>query len=51
MERFCRKIKQLKLENAKQKAYTDILLESCPNIILLLDNGAVGAPSRRAHLT
>jgi signal transduction histidine kinase/CheY-like chemotaxis protein len=24
--------------NAKQKAYTDMLLESCPNIILLLDN-------------
>ncbi|MDR0583155.1 MAG: response regulator [Treponema sp.] len=25
--------------NAKQKAYTDMLLESCPNIILLLDDG------------
>jgi signal transduction histidine kinase/ActR/RegA family two-component response regulator len=24
--------------NAKQKAYTDMLLESCPNIILLLDD-------------
>jgi signal transduction histidine kinase/CheY-like chemotaxis protein len=28
----------LTASNAKQKAYTDMLLESCPNIILLLDD-------------
>ncbi|MDR0389569.1 MAG: response regulator [Spirochaetaceae bacterium] len=28
----------LSAANAKQKAYTDMLLESCPNIILLLDD-------------
>ena len=28
----------LSVANAKQRVYTDILLESCPNIILLLDN-------------
>jgi signal transduction histidine kinase/ActR/RegA family two-component response regulator len=28
----------LAADNAKQKAYTDMLLESCPNIILLLDD-------------
>jgi signal transduction histidine kinase/ActR/RegA family two-component response regulator len=31
--------KVLAAANAKQKAYTDMLLESCPNIILLLDDG------------
>jgi signal transduction histidine kinase/CheY-like chemotaxis protein len=30
--------KVLLTENARQKAYTDMLLESCPNIILLFDD-------------
>ncbi|GHV93351.1 hypothetical protein AGMMS50268_38540 [Spirochaetia bacterium] len=31
--------KVLTAANARQKAYTDMLLESCPNIILLFDDG------------
>jgi signal transduction histidine kinase len=37
--------------NAKQKAYTDMLLESCPNIILLLDNDRRLVLSTRMFLT
>jgi signal transduction histidine kinase len=37
--------------NAKQKAYTDMLLESCPNIILLLDNEGRLVLNTRMFLT
>jgi signal transduction histidine kinase/ActR/RegA family two-component response regulator len=37
--------------NAKQKAYTDMLLESCPNIILLLDDEGRLVLSARMFLT
>ena len=37
--------------NARQKAYTDTLLESCPNIILLLDNGGNFVLCTKAFLT
>ncbi|MDR2053038.1 MAG: response regulator [Treponema sp.] len=37
--------------NAKQKAYTDMLLESCPNIILLLDDGGRLVLGTRMFLT
>jgi signal transduction histidine kinase/ActR/RegA family two-component response regulator len=37
--------------NAKQKAYTDMLLESCPNIILLLDDGGRLVLGTRIFLT
>jgi signal transduction histidine kinase/ActR/RegA family two-component response regulator len=37
--------------NAKQKAYTDMLLESCPNIILLLDDEGRLVLSTRMFLT
>ena len=37
--------------SARQKAYTDMLLESCPNIILLLDNDGNFMLSTKAFLT
>ena len=37
--------------SARQKAYTDMLLESCPNIILLLDNDGKISLSTKAFLT
>jgi signal transduction histidine kinase/CheY-like chemotaxis protein len=37
--------------NAKQRAYTDMLLESCPNIILLLDDTGRLVLSTRMFLT
>ena len=37
--------------NARQKAYTDMLLESCPNIILLLDSGGNFVLCTKAFLT
>jgi signal transduction histidine kinase/CheY-like chemotaxis protein len=43
--------KTLAAANAKQKAYTDMLLESCPNIILLLDDGGRLVLGTRMFLT
>ncbi|MDR1319411.1 MAG: response regulator [Treponema sp.] len=37
--------------NARQKAYTDMLLESCPNIILLLDDAGKLVLCTRVFLT
>jgi signal transduction histidine kinase len=37
--------------NAKQRAYTDMLLESCPNIILLLDDAGRLVLSTKMFLT
>jgi signal transduction histidine kinase len=37
--------------NAKQKAYTDMLLDSCPNIIILLDDAGRLVLSTRMFLT
>jgi signal transduction histidine kinase len=42
--------KALATANAKQKAYTSMLLESCPNIIMLLDNGGRLVLSTRKFL-
>ncbi|MDR3139758.1 MAG: hypothetical protein LBT95_08825, partial [Treponema sp.] len=41
----------LSAANAKQKAYTDMLLESCPNIILLFDNDRRLVLSTKMFLT
>ncbi|ULQ60826.1 response regulator [Brucepastera parasyntrophica] len=41
----------LSIANAKQRAYTDILLESCPNIILLLDDDGRLVLSTKMFLT
>jgi signal transduction histidine kinase/CheY-like chemotaxis protein len=43
--------KTLAAANARQKAYTSMLLESCPNIIMLLDNGGRLVLSTRKFLT
>jgi signal transduction histidine kinase/CheY-like chemotaxis protein len=43
--------KVLTAANAKQKAYTDMLLESCPNIILLLDDAGQLVLSTKMFLT
>jgi signal transduction histidine kinase len=41
----------LSVANAKQKAYTSMLLESCPNIIILLDDSGRLVLSTRKFLT
>ncbi|MDL2219528.1 response regulator [Ruminococcaceae bacterium OttesenSCG-928-O06] len=41
----------LSAANARQKAYTDILLDSCPSIIWLLDNGGRFVLSTKVFLT
>jgi hypothetical protein len=43
--------KALATANARQKAYTSMLLESCPNIIILLDNSGRLVLSTRKFLT
>jgi signal transduction histidine kinase/ActR/RegA family two-component response regulator len=43
--------KALSAANARQKAYTSMLLESCPNIIMLLDDGGRLVLSTRKFLT
>jgi signal transduction histidine kinase len=41
----------LSAANAKQRAYTDMLLDSCPSIILLLDNDGCLVLSTKVFLT
>lgn len=41
----------LSAANAKQRAYTDMLLDSCPNIILLLDDAGRFVLSTKVFLT
>jgi signal transduction histidine kinase len=43
--------KVLSAANAKQKAYTDMLLESCPSVILLLDDAGYLILGTRVFLT
>ena len=43
--------KALETANAKQKAYTDMLLENCPNIIILLDDSGRLVLSTQMFLT
>jgi signal transduction histidine kinase len=43
--------KVLSAANAKQKAYTDILLENCPSVILLLDDAGYLILGTRVFLT